>query len=184
MELVVAMTLALIISLAFYTFFKSNLFLYLQLQTDASNFTDVAAQSQRVSMVVRGLTDIISANDSDLQVYAYFYPQDTYVSQVHYYLNASSTELFADVTAMSANPPTGSPIAASKKTYTIIDNYKQSTGTKLFVYLDASDNVLTTPITDLTAVKAIQINLAAATSGSANQIVSTQVSLRNRKTNL
>lgn len=183
-EMTVVLVMALIIALTFYTFFKSNLFAYLHLQTDASNFTDAAAQSQRISSVVRGLTGVISASDSDIQMYAYFFPSDTYVSQVHYYLNTAQTQLLADVTPMTANPPTGSPITAQKQTYTIVDNFKLSTGVKLFTYLDASNTVLTTPVSDLTAIKAIQINLAVATAEGPNQIVSTQISLRNRKTNL
>lgn len=180
----VVLTLTFIMALTFYTFFKSNLSGYLNLQSDASNFTDVAAQSQRISSVVRGLTDITSASANDLQVYAYFYPQDAYVSQIHYYLNASKTQLLADVTAMTANPPTGTPIASSLKTYTIINNFKQSAGTDLFQYYDAANALLTSPITDTTAVKAIKVNLAVSASTGNNQILTMQVSLRNRKTNL
>ncbi len=183
-ELVIVMTLTLIMATTFYTFFKSNLSGYITLQSDASNFTDAATQAQRVSNVIRGLTGIISASDSDLQIYAYFFPSDTYVSQVHYYLNGSNTQLMADVTPMTANPPSGMPITSEKKTYTIINNFQQSSGVKLFVYLDASNNALATPVADTTAVKAIQINLAVASSGGKNQAISTQVSLRNRKTNL
>jgi len=180
----VVLTLTVIIALAFFQFFRSNLYLYLSLQSDASNFTDAAAQEQRISSVVRGLTDFISASDTDLQIYAYFFPSDAYVSQVHYYLNAGGTQLLADVAPMSANPPTGTPITAQKKTYTIVDNFKQSSGVKLFVYLDASNLVLPTPVSDTTAIKAVQINLAVAASGGSNQAITTQVSLRNKKTNL
>ena len=183
-EMTVVMILSLIIAATFYTFFKSNLILYLNLQSDASNFTQLAAQSQRISSVVRGLTDITSASADDLQIYAYFFPSDAYVSQVHYYLNANKTQLLADVTQMTANPPVGSPIPSSLKTYTIIDNFKQSAGTDLFVYSDASNTVLPEPISDLTVIKAIKINLAVSASNNNNQIETTQVSLRNRKVNL
>ena len=178
------MILSLIVSLAFYTFFKSDLFLYLNLQADASNFTTLAAESERVATVVRGITDITSVSSNDLQIYAYFAPTDTYVSQVHYYLNAAQTELLVDVTPMTANPPTGTPITNQKKTYIIIDNFKQSPNTNLFVYLDGAGNPLTLPITDLTTIKGVQINLAVAATPQNNQAMTVQVSLRNRKTNL
>jgi len=183
-ELLIVMILSLIVSLAFYTFFKSDLFLYLNLQADASNFTTLAAESERVATVVRGITDITSVSSNDLQIYAYFAPTDTYVSQVHYYLNAAQTELLVDVTPMTANPPTGTPITNQKKTYIIIDNFKQSPNTNLFVYLDGAGNPLTLPITDLTTIKGVQINLAVAATPQNNQAMTVQVSLRNRKTNL
>jgi prepilin-type N-terminal cleavage/methylation domain-containing protein len=183
-ELVVVMTLTLIMSTMFYTFFKTNLVTYLNLQKDASGFTDVATQSARIANVLRGATDIVSASSNDVVAYAYFYPTDTYVSQVHYYLNSSSTVLYADVTPMTANPPIGALIPANKKTYTIIDNFKQTTGQTLFNYLGASGDVLALPVNDLQTIKAIRVNLGAATSGTANQAMTLDVSLRNRKTNL
>lgn len=171
-------------STMFYTFFKTNLVTYLNLQKDASGFTDVATQSARIANVLRGATDIVSASSNDVVAYAYFYPTDTYVSQVHYYLNSSSTVLYADVTPMTANPPIGALIPANKKTYTIIDNFKQTTGQTLFNYLGASGDVLALPVNDLQTIKAIRVNLGAATSGTANQAMTLDVSLRNRKTNL
>jgi prepilin-type N-terminal cleavage/methylation domain-containing protein len=183
-ELVIVMTLTLIMSTMFYTFFKTNLVTYLNLQKDASGFTDVATQSARIANVMRGLTDITSAASNDIVAYAYFYPTDTYVSQVHYYLNGDSTVLYADVTPMTANPPTGALIPANKKTYTIISSFKQTTGQTLFNYLGASGNILTLPISDLQTIKAIRVNLGAATSGTANQAMTLDVNLRNRKTNL
>lgn len=183
-ELTIVIVLSALISTSFLVIFKTNLFTYLNLQNDSSNFTQAAYQTQRVSTVLRGLTDVISANDFDLQVYAYFYPQDAYVSQIRYYTNTAKTQLLADVTPMTANPPSGTPITGSKKTFTIIDNFRELNGTKLFVYLDASNATLSTPVSDLSSIKAINISLAVATTSPANQVITTQVSLRNRKTNL
>lgn len=184
-ELVVVMTLTLVLSVAFYSFFKTNLFTYLNLQKDASSFTGLAYQSQRLATVVRGATSIVSIADNDLVIYAYFYPSDVYVSIVHYYLNATSTILYADVTPMSANPPIGTPITASKKTYTIISNYKQIAGIKLFEYLDDTGTTMTLPIADLHTIKGITINLAVPTAiGGGNESTTLQVNLRNRKNNL
>ncbi len=168
-----------------YTFFRSSFVGYLNLQKEASNFTDLARQSQRVSNVVRGTTDIISAADNDLQLYSYFYPTDAYVSLVHYYLSTDGTILYADVTPMTSNPPIGTPITGSIKTYTIISNFQQSSGVNLFDYLDSTGTNMTLPIADLHTVKGVRVNLAVQTSNpNTNQAVTSEVSLRNRKTNL
>lgn len=186
-ELVVAMVVALIVSLTAFTVFSTLLNQYFGLQKDGSQFTNLAIQSQRLANVLRGSTDIVSASSSDLTVYAYFSSNSTYVSLVHYYLNAQSTTLYADITPMTANPPTGTPITTQKITRTIIDNYHQIAGLNLFAYLDASGNQLALPITDEQTIKGIQINLAVPadypTPGGYQQM-SLQVSLRNRKTNL
>jgi type II secretory pathway pseudopilin PulG len=184
-ELLVVFILIIIISGTFYTFFKTNLFTYLNLQKDASGFTDLASQSQRIGNVLRGATDISSVADDDLTIYGYFYPTDAYVSLIHYYRNAQDTILYADVTPMTANPPIGTPITVKKKTYTVIPSFKPVAGVKLFQYLDASGNVLGLPISDLHTIKGIRINLAVPTAiGGGNQSMTLDVSLRNRKTNL
>jgi prepilin-type N-terminal cleavage/methylation domain-containing protein len=183
-ELVIVMTLTLIMSTMFYTFFKTNLVTYLNLQKDASGFTDVASQSARIANVVRGTTDIVSAGSNDLVLYAYFFPTDTYVSQVHYYLNADGTILYADVTPLTSNPPVGTLITAKLKTYTIIASFKQTTGQTLFNYLDSGGTVMALPITDLHTIKGVRVNLGAATATGTNQAMTLDVSLRNRKTNL
>jgi prepilin-type N-terminal cleavage/methylation domain-containing protein len=184
-ELVVTITLTLIISTTFYTYFKSSFIGYLNLQRDSSGLTDLAIQSQRIASVVRGATDITSVASDDLVMYGYFYPTDAYVSIVHYYLNSSSTILYADVTPMTANPPIGTPITANKKTYKIIDSFNQTPGLTLFNYLDSNGTVLTLPIIDLHNIKGVRINLAVATSSkNNNEAVNVDVSLRNRKTNL
>jgi len=184
-ELLTVMALIGLISGMMFLFFNNTFTQYFALQKDGSNFTDLATQSQRIGNVLRGATDFISEASDDVEVYAYFAPSDTYVSQIHYYENADNTKLMADVTHMTANPPIGTPIAASKQTYTIIPNFYQAPGVNLFTYLDASGNTLSLPIADEHTIKGIQVNLAAQTSSpSANQTMSLQVSLRNRKTNL
>jgi prepilin-type N-terminal cleavage/methylation domain-containing protein len=184
-ELLIVMILVVLISGTFYTFFKTNLFTYLNLQKDASGFTDLASQSQRIGNVLRGSTDVVSVADDDLVLYGYFYPTDTYVSLIHYYRNAADTVLYVDVTPMTANPPIGTPIIANKKTFTIIPAFKAVSGVKLFQYLDSAGAVLGLPITDLHTIKGMQVNLAVPTAiGGGNQSMTLQVSLRNRKTNL
>jgi prepilin-type N-terminal cleavage/methylation domain-containing protein len=185
-ELMVVIMLISIIGTTFLIFFKSSFFNYLNLQSDATTMTQVNTQANRVAQVMRGVTGITSVGANDFQGYSYFYPQDTYVSVVHYYLQTSGgvTKVLADVTPMSANPPIGSPITAKLKTYTIIDSFYQPSGGSLFTYLDSSGNTLSLPITDLQTIKGIQVSMAAKLSNNKNQALSVQVSLRNRKTNL
>ena len=184
-ELMIVIILAGMFSVAIFTFFKSSLFGYLDMQKTASNFTDLAAQSQRIAQVVRGSTNITDAQDYSAEMYAYFYPTDTYVSLIRYYLSTDNTKLMADVTPMTSNPPVGTQMTANKKTYTIIGTFKRQTGVKLFEYLSSSGATLAQPISDLHAVKGVRINLASqSASPSGDQVMTVDVNLRNKKTNL
>jgi hypothetical protein len=177
-----------VISTAAYTFFNTSVSQYLSLQKDSLTFGDLATQSQRISNVVRGATDITLAENNELIVYAYFAPNDTYVSLLRYYKSVDGNTLLADLTPMTANPPVGTPITASKRTITILPNFKTVTGVNLFTYLDSVGSVIGTPISELHTIKGIRITLSVPSgpSGTANgnTTISSQVSLRNRKTNL
>ncbi len=187
-ELLIAIVLIAIIGTTFLVFFKSSLFNYLDLQKDATSFTQLDSQAARVANVLRSTTDIVSVAENDMVVYAYFYPQDTYVSLLHYYVVTSGglKQLKADLTPMSANPPIGTPVTAQQKTFTVIDDLYQPSGTSLFTYLSASGATLSLPVADLQTIKGVQVNLATTTvsAGGGNQAITVQVSLRNRKTNL
>jgi prepilin-type N-terminal cleavage/methylation domain-containing protein len=185
-ELLASMTLMAIIALIFLVFFKSVLFDYLNLQEDATSLTQLSSQEMRVATVLRGLTQITSAGNSSLTLYSYFYPSDTYESLVNYYLQTTNgtTELLANVTPMTANPPIGTPITAQEQTYTIISNYYQAAGSNLFTYFDGSSNTLTPPISDLETIKSVQISMATPLSNHGEQTLQVRVSLRNMKTNL
>ena len=187
-ELLIVMVVCGIIAASFFTFFDTSLKRYLALQQDGTSFAELASQSQRVAGVLRGLTNITEASNTDITIYAYFSPEDTYVSLVHYYQNGAGTVLYADVTPMTANPPIGTPITAEKQTYTIISSLYTTPGVPMFVYLDAGNNILSIPISDLNTIKVIKINLAIPVASSStpgdNDALTLQVSLRNRKTNL
>lgn len=190
-ELLIAISLAAVLSTVAIGFFSSSFNNYIKLSKDSTNLSEVASQTQRIARVLRGLTDISDASSAnEITVYAYFSPVDSYVSQVRYYKNAAGTVLYADVTPMTANPPIGTLITANKKTYTIISTFYTVSGTNLFTYLDAAGNALTNPVTDQHTIKGIRINLAVPTivgkANPANSYTTTslQVSLRNRKTNL
>lgn len=147
--------------------------------------SDLAQQSQRISKVLRGLTDITTANPNDILIYAYFAPTDAYVSQVRYYRNPTNTAVLADVTQLTANPPIGTLIPATLKTYTVFNNYYQAPGVNLFTYLDSAGSTLATPISDLRSIKGIRVNLAVPQKNTEHsQSMLLEVSLRNRKTNL
>jgi hypothetical protein len=170
-----------------YTFFNTSFNQYLSLQTEGSSFTDLATQSQRLANVLRGATDIMTATADEVDCYAYFAPSDAYVSRIRYYKAAGNTKLLADVTRMTGNPPSGAPIADSKETFTIIDNFRQQAGVSTFTYLNAAGGPITFPVTDLRMIKGVQVTLATTggnLSDSSRQTMSLQVSLRNRKSNL
>ena len=130
-ELLVVISLIGIIVVSFASFFTNYWILYSKYQQDSLNFGEMAQQSQRITQVLRGLTDIVSVSANEITVYAYFAPSDTYVSQVHYYLDGSGKKLMVDITPMTANPPNGTLLTAQDKTYTIISNYYQAPGVKL-----------------------------------------------------
>jgi prepilin-type N-terminal cleavage/methylation domain-containing protein len=160
---------------------------YFSLEYEGSQYSSIAGQSQRVANVIRGLSGINSADGNSMDIYAYFYPNDTYASKVKYYLSSDQTKLYADVTPMTANPPDGTPITSQKKTYTIIDNFKKVSGVNLFEYVDLNNNTISLPMSDLGSIKTIKVNLAVPkdkSDSSAKQSITLSVNLRNRKTNL
>lgn len=184
-ELLVVISLVGILFASFGVFFSGYLKLYSSYQSDASNFSELAQQSQRISKVLRGIVDITVVDSNDLTAYAYFSPGDTYTSVVRYYLANGDTKLMVDVTPMTANPPIGTPITASKRTYTIITNYYKKPGVNLFDYYDSAGTQLTPPVANQHIISTINVNLYEPVSHSANgQQMSTSVSLRNRKVNL
>jgi prepilin-type N-terminal cleavage/methylation domain-containing protein len=184
-ELLVVFSVVAILFVSFGTFFTNYLTLYFGYQKDANNFAEIANQSARISDVMRGIVDISSESATDLNAYAYFSPADNYTSVVHYYLSGDGKSVMVDVTPMTANPPNGTPIAVSKKTYKIITNYQAQTGVDLFTYYDSSGATLTTPVANEHTITSIGINLSEPVSHNSNgQQLGVTVSLRNRKTNL
>ena len=186
LELIVTIALIGIFSTIFLIVFKSTLFSYLDLQKQASSFGQMSNEASRIATVLRGATSVRAAADNDLTVYAYFYPSDNYVSQVRYYVAATNgqKQLIAELTPMTANPPVGTLDTAKSKRFIVIDNFYQPTGAKLFSYLNASNAVLTTPVTDMNTVKLIQIRLSSSVGDASSQDMVLQVMLRNRKNNL
>lgn len=186
-ELLVSMTVASVLALSAYQFFNVSLSQYFGLQQNSVASGELAVNAQRIANVLRGLTDIMSSGANDMTMYAYFSPNDTYVSQVRYYLNATNTQLLADITPMTANPPIGTPITAQKRTYIVIDDYLKVNNLDLFTYLDSTGAALSQPIATINSIKGIKVNLAVPHNdpvAGASQQMSLQVTLRNKKTNL
>jgi prepilin-type N-terminal cleavage/methylation domain-containing protein len=183
-ELIITLLVTGMVSSMLYVFFNNSLSQYFNLQKEATNFTDLARQSQRTANVLRGLTDITTASANELIGYSYFSPADTYVSLIRYYKNPGNTKLLADVTRMTSNPPIGTPITSTKQTFTIIENL-QLPPVDLFAYLNSAGTPLALPVTDLRSIKGIRVNLVAISGNkSVGQTLTVEVSLRNRKTNL
>ncbi len=181
-ELLVSIVLVVILFVSFGTFFINYTTLYYGLQTDSSNSVQMAQELERIASVLRGLSDIVSATPNSLTAYAYFSPDDTYVSLINYYVNSTNNEVLATVTPMTSNPPTGSPITSQAKTYTIIPNYYQPSGGSLFNYYDVSGALLTQPISEEKAILSISINLSSPASHNVKgQQLSTEIMIRDRK---
>jgi prepilin-type N-terminal cleavage/methylation domain-containing protein len=186
-ELLIAMVILGVVSTALYTFFLTSFNQYFALQQEGMVTSELAQQSQRMAMVLRGVTDINAVSATDLRARAYFSPSDAYPSEIYYYKSADGSKLMADVTPMSDNPPTGILLTAQKRTYTVIDDFFTQPSVDLFEYLDSAGNKFTLPITDLNTIKGIRVNLASSVKSpiaNGNDAMTIQVSLRNRKTNL
>ncbi len=186
-EVVVVLVVTGIVSTIFFTFFTTTINQYFMLQADGLSFGSISSQSQRIATVTRGLTDISYADDSELTMYAYFSPRDATVSLIRYYKSSDGKKFLADVTPMTANPPTGTPITADKKTYTIIDPFHTLSGVNTFSYFDGGGTKLSTPVTNRNTIQQVQINLVSpskAPTPSGYNLMTVQVSLRNRKVNL
>ena len=186
-ELVIVIVMIGIIIVPMYTFFNTSFSQYISLQKEGSGLSDLTTQSQRIANVMRGVTGINSVTADSIDCYAYFSPSDDYVSHIRYYKDAANTQLLADVTRMTSNPPIGTEIPSTLHTYTIINNFFQGTGINTFTYLDDSGAALTLPISDLKTIKSIKVTLAVPDgnlSKNSSQTIFVQVSLRNRKSNL
>lgn len=186
-EIIVALALTSIITTILFTFFTTSINQYLALQQDGMAYGDLAVQTQRIAGVLRGVTGISTATDSELTAQAYFSPRDAVISEIKYYKSTDGKRLLADVTPYSANPPGGTLQTTQKKTYTVIDNFYTVSGTPTFAYYGTGTTVLTPPIADLHTIKQVRVSLASPTKSPSvtgyNQL-SVDVFLRNRKTNL
>lgn len=182
-ELIITMTLIAVGSTIAYTFFNTSINQYLGLQQEGMSTSDLAFQSQRLASVMRGATDVVVAAAGEMTIHSYFSPNDAYVSQVRYYKSVDGGKLLADVTPFTTNPPIGTLDITKKRTITVIDNFHTRQGVSTFEYIDSSGGAMTLPVSDLHTIKGLRVNLVSQLNPADNSL-SVQVSLRNRKTNL
>lgn len=187
LEILIVLTLIGIVSVGVYSFTVTSGVNYLRMHEDGLRFSELSEKSQRISRVLRGGGDITEATNDAITIYAYFSPADQYYSLIRYYKDPTNTKIMADVTPMTSNPPIGTPITAQKVTYTILDDFYNDPASKTFEYLDSAGGVMALPIADNHTIKGLRVNLVTASPRSpatTKTAISTDVSLRNRKTNL
>lgn len=137
----------------------------------------------RIGRVVRSSNKVISATNNDLTVESYFSPRDNAPDKARYYYAAGVVKV--DVTPATGTPPNYIYSSADTKTYTIV-NALNAGSQPLFNYYDENGTALSSPY-DLNSIRKIGINLVINPQPKVlkqNQSSSTQVQLRNLKTNL
>jgi prepilin-type N-terminal cleavage/methylation domain-containing protein len=186
-EILIVLSLISIVGLAVYNFTISSSVNYLKLHEDGLRFSELAEKSHRMVRVFRGGGDITEATNDSVTIYAYFSPQDEYYSIIRYYKDTTKTKIMADVTPLDANPPIGNPIVSKKVTYTILSDFYDDPTKKTFQYLDSAGGVMPLPISNLHTIKGMRVTLTTASQRNPEQTknsMTSEVSLRNRKTNL
>jgi prepilin-type N-terminal cleavage/methylation domain-containing protein len=180
--LIVIVTLGIVLS-AMYTFFSDSMNQYVKLQNDGIAFSEVSEGSQRISSVLRGITQIADAQAESLTMYAYFSPNDAHESLIKYYLNNDKTKLLADVIPCSDNYPNCTVTGLTPNVVTIINEFYK-TSSPIFAYYNADNTQVAAG--DYNTIKNIETTLAVKPNAS-NQdptIVTNYINLRNKKTNL
>lgn len=167
-------------SLVALTVQSSRGYRYLQTQSEAS--VDLSNTLNRVSKVVRGTSDVITADPNSLSIYAFFSPEDAVVKKITYFVEG--TTLKATVIPPTGTAPNYTYDAANGKTYNLATNLTGA-GT-VFNYFDASGNQLPSGFA-VTQIKqiSIKITINPNTKVLRQPLTSqTTVTLRNKKTNL
>lgn len=183
--LVIAMSSLLIVTLFIFT--SNTVSSYMRMQAQGLAYSKATEGAFRISRVLRSANFVEEAEDDRFTAYTYFAPQDAYTSKITYYLNATQTQLLADVTAMTADYPVGTLIPSSTKTVVVVDQFLKRAGVPTFTYSTANHTDISTPVSDLQAIKNVSVNIYARLYESNDQKFassSVSVNLRNRKTNL
>lgn len=185
-EMMIVIVVAGLLLSSFSAIYNNNIIFLFNEEQNNISLNELQLESQRIGNVVRGTTGIVSASNNSLSFYAYFYPNDQYVSLVSYYLNSSGNQVLASVTPMTSNPPIGTPITSNIQYYTIISNYFNPPGTNLFNYFDNGNNSVTPTSSNLNTIAGIQINLSEPLAGfpGKNQSLNYFVNLRNFNTTI
>ncbi len=137
----------------------------------------------RMSRVIRSSSKVISASNNDLTLETYYSPRDASPDRTRYYL--SSSQVKADVIPASGTAPNYTYPAGNSKTYNI-SQALNTASQPVFRYYDENGTLLTSPY-DVNAIRKVEITLTINPQPKfmkINQTSSTQVQLRNMKTNL
>lgn len=182
-ELLIVMPIAVFLSIiaAMIIFRGWQAYQYSLAQSEASY--QLVNSLDRVSRVVRSANSVVAANASDLTVDSYFSPRDAVPDRVRYY--TSNGDLKIDIIPASGIAPNYTYNSTDKRTITIIP-IKNGVTQPLFKYYDESGGLLSSPY-DTTAIRKVEISLVINPKPAflkTDQSSSTQVQLRNRKTNL
>lgn len=137
----------------------------------------------RMSRVIRSSSKVISASNNDLTIETYYSPRDNAPDHTRYYLNSSQVK--ADVIPATGTSPNYTYPAGNTKTYSI-SQALNTASQPLFRYYDENGTLLTAPY-DTNAIRKVEITLTINPQPNflkIDQSSSTQVQLRNMKTNL
>ncbi|MEI7818844.1 MAG: hypothetical protein WCI47_01870 [bacterium] len=182
-ELLIVMPIAVFLSIiaAMIIFRGWQAYQYSLAQSEASY--QLVNSLDRVSRVVRSASSVVAASANDLTVDSYFSPRDAVPDRVRYYI--SSGVLKIDIIPASGTAPNYVYSSSDKRTITII-SVKNGVTQPLFKYYDESGSLLSSPY-DTSAIHKVEIGLVINPKPAflkSDQSSSTQVQLRNRKTNL
>lgn len=182
-ELLVVVVIVGILTIPLSNFLIQGLQSYQYLQDESNTSIELSTLSERIAKVVRGATNVVTAQGNTLTIYGYFSPQDTVVKQIRYFVNGNNLEI--GVTPPSGTAPNYTyPVANEVVTVVRVDLAMGAT--PMFTYYDSSGNVLPNGFST-GQIDAIGIYVAA--NPNINRlnvpiVVSTRVTLRNFKTNL
>lgn len=154
---------------------------YLEAQSNAS--VEVSSNLNRVSKVVRGTTDIVTADPDSLIIFGYFSPNDAIVKKIRYFKDGSRL-------AVGVTPPSGTApnytYNQGDETISYLVNDLSMGSSSLFTYYDEAGTQLTGAFA-VTQIKqiGIRIDVNAKPNVLTKPVGSqTRVTLRNKKVNL
>jgi len=183
LELLIVGVLTALIAIPLMTFTFKGLQSYVFLQTQSDTSTELSTVTEGMAKVIRGTTDVVTAQANTLTVLAYFNPDDTVVKQVRYFV--SGTDLDVGVTPPSGTAPNYTYPSANEVVTTLYHNLVMGS-TPMFTYYDNTNTQLPNGFST-SSVNQVGIDVAA--NPTPNQVgvpieLSTRVTLRNFKTNL
>lgn len=183
LELIFVIGITGILTLVVMTFAINSARGYRYLEAQSSASVEVSSNLNRVSKVVRGTTDIVTAEPNSLVIFGYFSPNDAVVKKIRYFKDGNRL-------AVGVIPPSGTApnytYSQANETVSYLINDLNMGSTPLFSYYDEAGNQLTGAFA-VTQVKqvGIKIDVNAKPDVLTKPVGSqTKVTLRNKKVNL